>query len=377
MRELNLISRGKLRWLDRPEPKLLRDDDAIVRPFILCRCDGDVLPVSTPVTRALQVGVKIGYLDHGVTDTLGKAPFAGPHPIGHECVAEVVEVGSAVTEVSVGDKVVVPYAVSCGRCDLCRRGLTGKCSVARQEQASQERSVSLYGFGPAAGPYGCMGADFFRVPYANHMLVRVPDGLDPLRIAASGDNLADGWRQVVPHLASRPGASVLVVGGAAQSVGLWAAGIAAAHGAQVDYLDSSSHRLAIAEQLGANPVERRGLTRFPQPRKQYDITVEASSNTAGLRHAIRSTAAGGICTASGWYMAKNTGVPLLHMFINDITLHLSLAHTRPVLPELLAWVHENRFPAEKVITEVADWNDAPRAYTKSTTKLVLFREPLK
>ena len=96
----------------------------------------------------------------------------------------------------------------------------------------------------------------------------------------------------------------------------------------------------IAESLGA------GTTR----RSTYDIVVEASSRARGLRHAIRATAPGGICTAVGYYLATNTGVPLMHMYANDITLHLGISHPRAVLPELLAWVHENEFPAELVTT---------------------------
>lgn len=376
MRELNLVAKGTLRWLDRPQPALQAPDDVIVRPFVLSRCDGDILPINTPVSRLMQVGVKTRVLDHGVTEALGPRPFAGPLPIGHECVAEVVQTGSAVTSVVVGDKVVVPYAVSCGQCEYCVRGLTGKCSTTRDDGHGHERAVSLYGFGPAAGPYGCMASDWFRVPHANHMLVPLPSGLDPLRVAASGDNLSDGWRLVVPHLRDRPDATVLVVGGMARSIGLYAAGIAAAHGARVDYSDSSAKRLAIAESLGVRPLERASLLRFPKPRQEYDIVVEASSLPTGLRYAVRSTGAGGICAGAGWYMAANTGVPLMHMFLNDVTLRLSLAHTRPVLPDVLNWVRDNDFPAEKVTTAVESFDDAPQVYGKRTTKLVLAREPL-
>ncbi|MGW4739052.1 hypothetical protein [Nocardia xishanensis] len=89
-----------------------------------------------------------------------------------------------------------------------------------------------------------MVADRLRIPYADHMLVRLPAGLDPLRVAAASDNLADGWRCVVPAPAARPGGSVLVLGGAAQSIGLYAAGLAVAHGAEVvEYVDHRSERL--------------------------------------------------------------------------------------------------------------------------------------
>src|SRR5205085_7407390 len=104
------------------------------------------------------------------------------------------------------------------------------------------------------GPWGGMVADSLRVPFADHLLVRVPDGVDPLRVAAASDNLADAWRAVVPPLRERPAASVLVLGGGGRSIGLYAAGLAVGHGAAVvDYLDGDDERLAIAQALGATP----------------------------------------------------------------------------------------------------------------------------
>lgn len=375
MRELNLMSPRKLKWLERPEPTLLNDDDAIVRPFVVGRCDADWLPIGQHVTRAMQAGLLTGLLDPGIESACGPKPFAGPFPIGHECVAEVVDVGSAVTAVAVGDKVVVPGSISCGHCSLCRRGLTGKCSTVARA-SGREQTVTLYGFGRGTEQYGGMASDFFRVPHANHMLVRVPDGLDPLRAFSAGDNLGGGWQYTVPHLRERPNATVLVVGGEAPSTGLYAAGVAAAHGAKVDYLDSSDRRLEIAESLGARAHERPHRIRFPKPVDSYDIVVEASSTPAGVRYAIHSTAPGGVCTAAGFYLTAKTGIPLNHMYLNDITLRSSLIQARPHMSELLGWVRDNDFPAEKVITKIEDFDDAPEVYGKPATKLVLCRPPL-
>ena len=359
MRELNLISAGRLEWVERPDPVLQAPSDAIVRPIVVGRCDGDTLPVHRRVSRALQAGLKAGVIDPAVAHICGAVPFAGPFAIGHECIAEVVATGDAVGAVAIGDRVVVPWSVSCGECERCRAGLTSKCLT-----TTRDRVLAAYGFGAACGGYGGMVSDLLRVPYADHMLVKLPAGLDPLRVAAASDNLADAWRTVVPHLKRRPGARVLVVGGGAQSIGLYAAGLAVAHGASVvDYADDDPPRRAIAEGFGARPTSS-GL---------YDIVVEASSRTRGLRSAIRSTAPGGICTAVGYYLATNTGVPLMHMYATDITLHLGVSHPRAVLPELLAWMAEHEFPAERVTTHLADFDAAPTAYATRTTKLVLHR----
>lgn len=317
----------------------------------------------------MQLGLIAGAIDPAVGHICGPVPFAGPFAIGHECIAEVVDVGCEVRSVFVGDRVVVPWSVSCGECDACRRGLTSKCLVTRQT-ASGERALSAYGFGSSSGPYGGMVSDLISVPFADHMLVPLPTGLDPMRVAAASDNLSDAWRTVVPYLRSRADARVLVLGGAAQSIGLYAAGLAVAHGAAVvDYVDSNATRLTIAESLGA--TVRETSKRDVEVAEPYDVVVEASSSTRGIRQAIRATAPGGVCTAVGYYVAKNTGIPLMHMYANDITLRLGVSHPRAVLPELLQWVLANDFPAERVTTLVADVNDAPRAYAERTTKLVL------
>lgn len=375
MRELQLIRTGRLAWRDVEPARLQEPGDAIVRPFVAARCDGDTLPIHNRVSRALQVGIAVGAVDPVVACICGKVPFKGPFGIGHECVAEVVEVGDAVQAVEIGQVVVVPWAVSCGTCANCRRGLTSKCST------TTDRTLAAYGFGPASGPWGGMITDRLRVPFADHMLVPVPAGVDPLRVASASDNLADAWRTVVPPLQARPGASVLVIGGGASSIGLYAAGLAVAHGAAgVDYADADPGRTEIAESLGARAVtavtRRRGAQGTHGPARRYDIVVEASSSASGLRRAIRALAPGGTCTAVGYYLATGTRVPLMRMYATDATLRIGVSHARAVLPELLDFIQRTGFPAENVTTLTADWNDAPDAYTARTTKLVLRRAPI-
>jgi threonine dehydrogenase-like Zn-dependent dehydrogenase len=366
MRELQFIRSGRLAWRDRDAPQPQEPGDAIVRPFIAARCDGDTLPLHRPVSRAMQAGIALRAIDPVVGCICGSVPFKGPFAIGHECVAQVVAVGAEVQHVRVGDTVVVPWAVSCGSCPPCRRGLTSKCST------TVTRTLAAYGLGPGAGPWGGMIADQVRVPFGDHMLVPVPSGVPPLRVASASDNLADAWRSVVPPLRERPGGSVLVIGGGAKSIGLYAAGLAVAHDAgAVDYRDDDAPRRRIAESLGA-----RALTASAPLRGRYDVVVEASSRAAGLRHAIRSLAPGGICTAVGYYLAAGTRLPLMRMYATDATLRLGVSHARAILPDLLAFIARTGFPAERVATLTADWSDAPRAYAARTTKVVLERDPL-
>jgi threonine dehydrogenase-like Zn-dependent dehydrogenase len=161
---------------------------------------------------------------------------------------------------------------------------------------------------------------------------------------------------------------VLVIGGGAKSIGLYAAGLAAAHEAGVvDYLDDDPERRDIAEAFGARPLRKLS--------ECYDVVVEASSRAAGLRRAIRALAPGGVCTAVGYYLGSGTRVPLMRMYATDGTLRVGVSHARAVLPELLAFVERTGFEAERVATLTADWDDAPAAYAARTTKVVLRRDP--
>ncbi|MGH8199206.1 MAG: zinc-binding dehydrogenase, partial [Steroidobacteraceae bacterium] len=242
--------------------------------------------------------------------------------------------------------------------------------------------LSAYGFGPAMGPWGGAVCDLLRVPYADAMLVPVPDRLDPLRLASASDNLPDAWRAVGPLLQKRPGTAVLIIGGGARSIGLYAVGIAVALGAgRVDYVDYHPERLKIAESLGAAVIESRRTNgwfskRAPRVHGEFEIAVEASATAAGLRYALRSLCPGGICTAVGYYFAKSTGLPLLQMYANSTTLRIGVSHARADLPAVIDFIAQGTFDPLKVATLIADWDDAPEAFTTRTTKVIVRRGTL-
>jgi alcohol dehydrogenase len=379
MRQLTYLRKNTLEWRDIPAPRLDTPEAALVRPFVAARCDGDPLFLHRDLAWAMKAGVALHYLDPVVPALLGERPFQGPFAVGHEGVAEVIDVGAGVKHFQAGDRVIVPWAISCGRCAHCRLGLTSRCA------AHSDTLLSAYGFGRAMGDFGGMVSDCLRVPHADAMLVRLPPGVDPLAVASASDNIPDGWRCVAPPLQARPGAPVLIVGGAARSIGLYAAGIAVALGAtRVDYLDWQRERLEIAAALGANPValpkagRRKWLRRHaPAAGGGYPIAVDASADPHGLRFALRSLAPGGVCTSVGYYFQKATGIPLMQMYANDATLRTGVSHARAALPEVLALIASGRFDPARVTTLVADWEDAPAAFLERTTKVVVGRAPLR
>src|SRR3954467_1112737 len=184
MRALVLSPGGRLAWRSVPSPPPPPPEGAVVRPIAIATCDMD-----RPIA-------------------LGTTPFPAPLHFGHECVAEVVSVGGAVRDFRPGQRVVVPFQINCGQCAACLAGRTGNCETVPP--------ISMYGFGLAGGHWGGAIADELAVPFADGMLVALPEGLDPAAAASVADNVSDGYRHVGPYLpaliAEGRGEEVLIVG---------------------------------------------------------------------------------------------------------------------------------------------------------------------
>ncbi len=340
MRQLTFAGPGRLEWVDAPTPELSGGVDALVRPIAVATCDLDAAVVA------------------------GRAPLPGPFAFGHEFVADVLEVGESVTSVRAGDRVIVPFQVSCGTCAWCRRGLTASCSTAGAGAA--------YGMAPIARQeWGGALSDCVRVPYADAMLVALPAGIEPASVASVSDNVPDGWRAVAPELDRRPGAPVLVVGGAGD-VALYAVAVAVALGSeQVDYVDTDTRRLAVAERLGARAVERAvdgsRLGRYP-------ITVDHSGEPGGLQAALRSTEPEGTCTATAIYFTE-PALPLLEMYTRGVVFRTGRVNARAAIPHVLDLVGSGRLRPELVTSATVQWDDAPDALASLDAKTVVVRAP--
>ena len=336
MRQLTFVEKGKLEWRDGPDPRLEGDGQALVRPLALATCDIDTAFVQ------------------------GRAPVGGAFAFGHECVGEVMDVGDSVASVKPGDLVSVPFQVSCGECEACRAGRTGNCdSVPR---------LSMYGLPVGPQTYGGFASDAVNVPYADAMLVPIPDGVEPSAVASLSDNIPDAWRTVAPALEAAPGAPVLIAMGAG-SIALYAISIALALGAErVDVVGGRPRDRELAAELGANVLDQE----FPDRVAFYPITVDASADPAGIACALRSTDADGICTSIGIYF-EPTPLPLLDMFTQGITFVTGRPHVRGLMPEVLELVREGKFDPDPVTASKVDWDDAAEALSDLRAKTVLTR----
>jgi threonine dehydrogenase-like Zn-dependent dehydrogenase len=292
--------------------------------------------------------------------------FPGPFPVGHETVAEIVAVGDSVTERRVGERVVVPFQVSCGVCDACRDGRFGGCTTYRAPLGA------MFGFGQQGGAHGGAVADLLAVPAADHLLVPSPPDLRAALLCTLPDNVVDGYRAVGPQLAVRPGAEVLILGGGVASISLYAAAAAVALGSErVRYVDTDPRRCAAAESLGADVEHHQGP--WPRHFERALITVDATGDEAGLAAALRSTDDYGTCTSVAIYFGGATPIPLLEMYTRGVTFHVSRADSRLYLPTVLDLVAAGRLDPLAVPTTIVPWDQAAEAWLEPATKLVVQR----
>lgn len=343
MRQLTYLGPGRLAWTEAPDP-VAGPDDVVVRPLAVARCDLDAAMVAAGL-------------------------FTGPFPVGHELVAEVVAVGSAVTGWRGGERVIVPFQVSCGACVPCRDGRYAACAPHRA------RAGAAFGFGPDGGGHGGAMADLLLVPHADHLLQAAPLDVPLATLASLSDNVADGYRTVAGPLVEHPGAEVLIVGGAGDSIGFYALRFAQVLGADgVRYVDTDPGRCAIAEALGAGVehVEGPWPRRFPRSLVTVCYTIEAE----GLAAAIASTDDYGHCTSASIQFSPTTPLPLLAMYTRGITFHTSRVDSRRYLPEVLDHVVSGAFDPLVVPTTVVGWDDALDAWPEPGTKLVVSDEAM-
>jgi threonine dehydrogenase-like Zn-dependent dehydrogenase len=161
MDQVTYIEPGRVEIWDVERPQLRSPNEAIVRPLAVATCDLDKALVR------------------------GATPWDGPFPLGHEGVAEVLEVGDGVASVRPGDRVCLPYQISCGTCRRCKSGLTSHC----EGHGGTVPGSQYYGFSPTGRDWGGFLSDAVRVPFADHMLVPVPASVASEVVASLSDNI--------------------------------------------------------------------------------------------------------------------------------------------------------------------------------------------
>ena len=341
-----LVFRGPmdLAWEEVETPQLMEPRDALVRPIAVARCD----------------------LDPAIA--LGLYPMPAPFVMGHEMVGEVVAVGEAISNVRVGDKVIVPFQLSCMTCAPCLRGHTNACV--------NVPSGTAFGLGPHGGiDLGGALAELVRVPWADVMLIPLPEGMDPVVAAGIPDNVSDGYRCVAAPLAERPCAPVLVVGGLAPSVGLYAAMAALALGSErVVYVDDDAARLELAAAAGAEVIDAKDQWDSLKLAERFPIVVDANVLDPGRNFALRSVEPCGVCTSVSGGASSRSNLPLQSMYLKGVRYEIGRVHACATARPVLDLVSSGALDPARIINKVVPFSEAVEGMILPVTKVVFVND---
>ncbi len=227
MRAVTWQGRQDVQVTDVPDAAIEQPTDAVVRITSTALCGSD-LHLYDPL-----------------------APFMTPGDvIGHEPMGVVEAVGAEVSDLAVGDRVVVPFNISCGTCWMCSRGLHSQCETTQNRD--QGTGASLFGFSSLYGAVPGGQAEALRVPFADTLPIRVPDGPPDERFLFLSDVLPTAW-QGVQYADVPEGGTLLVMG--AGPIGDMAARIALTRGLRVIVVDLVPERLARVRARGAETID--------------------------------------------------------------------------------------------------------------------------
>jgi threonine dehydrogenase-like Zn-dependent dehydrogenase len=332
MKAITLHGVGDVRVESVPDPRVQDPSDAVVRITTSAICGSDLH----------QYHGRVPGMDPGVV-------------MGHEFMGIVEETGPAVTRVRKGDRVLAPFSISCGFCDWCRMRLPTQC-------LTTGRAVFGGRFGKQ---YPGGQAEAIRVPFADHMCEKVPDGMPDEDVFFLGDILSTGY-VCAENAGIRPGDTAAIFG--AGPVGLLALQSAWLFGpSRVYVVDRVDYRLARAEELGGIPVSLdqgdpadrlRALTAGRGP----DAVLECVGHETPFAQAIRAVRPGGTVSSVGVYVEASIGFPAREAFFKDLTLRMGICNARNLIAPLMPLIQTGRLDPARIITHTMPLGEAPRGY---------------
>jgi len=321
--------------------------------------------------------------------------------VGHEPMGVVVEVGPEVSSLAVGDRVVVPFNVSCGTCWMCDQGLFSQCETTQNREHGT--GASLFGYSKLYGQVPGGQAEMLRVPFADQLPIKVPDGPPDDRFLYLSDVLPTAW-QAVEYAGLEPGQKLLVVG--AGPIGDMAARIAMLRGIEVIVVDRLPERLARPGARGAETIALDEVTSEKVPDLVRDMTdgrgtdavidavgmeahgspvAEAAQKALALLPkrvqgavmtragvdrlealylSIESVRRGGTVSISGVYGGAADPMPMMQLFDKQLQVRMGQANVRRWSDDILRLLteDEDRLGVEDFATHHLPLEAAPEAY---------------
>jgi threonine dehydrogenase-like Zn-dependent dehydrogenase len=354
---------------DMPYPEIEHPQDAIIKVLRACICGSDL------------------HLYHGlVPDTRTGTTF------GHEFIGEIVEVGSEVQNVKVGDKVMVPFNIACGKCAFCRQELYGNC----HESNPQATAVGgIFGYSHTAGGYNGGQAEYVRVPYADVGPTVIPEWMDPDDAVLLTDVVPTGY-QAAEMGGIQEGDTVVIFG--AGPIGIMAAKSSWLFGAgRVIVIDQLDYRLEFVEKfaqcevynfnsIGDPVVFIKSITDSLGADVCIDaVGAEAAGNmwntllgrklllqggtTTALHWAINSVKKGGIVSIVGVYGPIDALVPIGNVVNKGITIRANQASVKRNLPKLIEHIKNGIINPKEMITHRMPLEEVSEAYHIFSRKL--------
>lgn len=324
---------GKKAWEEVPNPTLQSPTDAIVKmeSTTICGTDLHILKGDVPAVEDGRI-------------------------LGHEGVGVVTEVGEGVSNVKVGDRVIISCISACGTCSYCRQGVYSHCLA--EEGAS--------GIGWIFGHLiDGTQAEYVRVPFADNALYKVPEGVSDAEGIVLSDILPTGFEMGVQYGQVQPGDIVAVVG--TGPVGLAAVMTASLYGAsKVIAIDLDDNRLAKAKEFGATDAVNSSAPDWQDKVMAMtdglgvDVAIEAVGIPATFDACTSIVRPGGNVANVGVHGAP-VELKINELWIANINISMGLVNTN-TLPMLLKLVAEKKVPASKFVTHTFSFDQFIEAY---------------
>lgn len=357
-----------------PDPKIIHPRDAIIKVTACAICGSDL------------------HLFNGVMPQMESGDV-----LGHETMGEVVEVGSDNTKLKVGDRVVVPFTISCGECFFCQRGFYSGCERTNPDFEKVKKlwgnsPAGLFGYSHLLGGYAGGQAEYLRVPYADVGPIKVPDGLTDDQALFLSDIFPTGY-MAAEFCDIKSGDTIAIWG--CGPVGQFAIRSAFLLGAErVLAIDTVPERLQLARDAGAETIDFMKVDVYDRVMeltkgRGADACIDAVGTepaTTGsidsvidrvkvatfmgtdrphvLREAIHCCRNFGVVSIVGVYGGYLDKIPMGSAINRGLTFRMAQTPVQRYLPQLMDRIVNGEIDPSFVITDQGRLEDGPDLYKK-------------
>ncbi len=379
MRALTWHGKHDVRMETVPDPKIVNPRDAIIKITSTAICGSDL------------------HLYDSIIPTLMPGDI-----LGHEFMGEVVEVGEGNPKLQVGQRVVVPFTISCGKCFFCEHQQYSACDNSNPADKADMSEImyghpmtGAFGYSHLTGGYAGGQAEYVRVPYSDIGPIVIPDGLEDDKVLFLSDILPTGW-MAAENCQIQPGDTVAIWG--CGPVGLFAVQSAFLMGAhKVVSIDHHPHRLALAKEKGAEVINYHDVkVREALDEMTGGIGPDACIDAVGLeshgfafdniidavkvatrtgtdrghvlREVILACRKGGHVSIPGVYGGFIDKFPVGAMMEKGLTIKTGQTHTQKYMRPLLDMIGEGKIDTTYLISHRLPLEEAPEGYKMFKTK---------